>query len=134
MIDYESILYTKMAKKLRSEFNPISVYGEVVKAPATFPSVMIEEKHNSSFSQTADSGSTENHALTMYEVNIYSNKTSGKKHECKTILAIIDEEFIGLGFERVIAQPIDNLEDATIYRIVARYQAVLSTDGIVYRR
>lgn len=134
MIDYESVIYTQIAKKLRSEFSPISVYGEVVRAPATFPSVVIEEKHNASFPYTADSKSTENHALLMYEVNIYSNKASGKKHECKTILATINKEFIDLGFERVLAQPIDNLEDATIYRIVARYRAVLSAGGVIYRR
>ena len=31
-------------------------------------------------------------------------------------------------------EPIPNLEDATIYRMVGRYTAVVSTDKEIYRR
>ena len=78
-------------------------------------------------------GGVENHAGLMYEVNVYSNKT-GKKSECKSIFKMIDEEFASMGFTRILKEPIPNIEDATIYRMVGRYTAVVSTDKVIYRR
>lgn len=134
MIDYENWIYTLIATALRDEFESINVYGEVVRKPAEFPTVMIDERNNSALERTQDSGSLENHAQLMYEVNVYSNKQAGKKAECKAILKVIDDEFQKLGFTRTLKEPIDNLDDATIYRMVARYTAVISADGTIYRR
>lgn len=134
MIDIENEVYNTIAEALREKFDPISVYGEYVKSPATFPAVMIEEKSNSALERTQDSGSLENHASLMYEVNVYSNKQTGKKSECKAIFSLIDTEFQKLGFTRTTKEPIPNLDDATIYRMVGRYTAVVSTNRKIYRR
>jgi hypothetical protein len=69
-----------------------------------------------------------------YEVNIYSNKSSGKKSECKAIATLIDNEFATLGFSRRMLQPIPNIDDATIYRMVGKYRAVVSKNNEIYRR
>lgn len=134
MIDIENEVFNTIATALRTEYEKISVYGEYVKSPAVFPAVMIEEKSNSALVRTQDSGSLENHASLMYEVNVYSNKQVGKKSECKTIFSLIDAEFQKLGFTRTIKEPVSNLEDATIYRMVGRYTAVVSTNRKIYRR
>ncbi len=134
MIDIENEVFNRIATRLREEFNPISVYGEYIKSPAVFPAVIIEERGNNAHERTQDSGSVENHARLMYEVNVYSNKQSGKKSECKSIFKMIDEEFASMGFTRILKEPIPNIEDATIYRMVGRYTAVVSTDKVIYRR
>lgn len=134
MIDIENEVFNRIATRLREEFNPISVYGEYIKSPAVFPAVIIEERGNSALERTQDSGSVENHARLMYEVNVYSNKQSGKKSECKSIFKVIDEEFASMGFTRTLKEPISNLEDATIYRMVGRYTAVVAVGGIIFRR
>ena len=134
MIDIENEVFSTIATVLGSAYDPISVYGEYVKSPAVFPAVMIEEKSNSALERTQDSGSLENHASLMYEVNVYSNKQTGKKSECKAIFALIDTEFQKLGFTRTTKEPIPNLDDATIYRMVGRYKAVVSTNKTIYRR
>lgn len=134
MVDVENEVFTRIATKVRAEFSSISVYGEDTKTPASFPAVMIEEKVNSVLERTQSSLSIENHASLMYEVNVYSNKQSGKKSECKEIFKVIDDEFASLGFTRIMKQPIPNVEDATIYRMVGRYSAVVGTDGTIYRR
>lgn len=69
----------------------------------------------------------------MYEVNVYSNKTSGKKAECRAIAAVIDDILLGLGFTRTMKNPV-SMDDATIYRMVTRYTAVVSIDQTIYRR
>jgi hypothetical protein len=134
LIDIENEVFSTIATVLRATYDPISVYGEYVKSPAVFPAVMIEEKSNSALERTQDSGSLENHASLMYEVNVYSNKQTGKKSQCKEIFKIIDNEFQKLGFTRTLKEPIPNLESGTIYRMVGRYTAVVSVGGIIFRR
>ena len=134
MIDIESELFTNRASKLRDRFGAkFTVYGETVLAPSEFPCACIEESDNYAYSQSQDSGSNENHAELVYDVNVYSNKRNGKKAECKEILAVIDEYFTGIGFSRTTKNPI-SLDDATKYRLFARYSAVASKDGTIYRR
>jgi predicted ATPase len=134
MIDIENQIFGKISTALRAEFDPIFVSGELVKAPATFPAVYIEEKVNSAYQRTQDSGSLENHVSLMYEINVYSNKQVGKKSECKAIFAVIDNEFQKMGFTRIMKEPVANLEDGTIYRMIGRYTAVVSVGGIIFRR
>lgn len=134
MIDIENEVFDTVAKELRDKFPDIYVVGEYVKTPPEFPSVSIVEMDNKAYSNTEDSGSSENHVSVMYEVNVYSNKKVGKKAECKAIAKIIDERMLALGFARTLLQPIPNLDDATIYRMVGRYSAIVSKDNVIYRR
>jgi len=39
-----------------------------------------------------------------------------------------------LGFTRTLKESIPNLENATIYRMIGRYTAVVSADERIYRR
>ena len=134
MIDYENDIFNAVATVVRAEYPDIYMVGEYVKTPPKFPCVSLMEMDNQSYQRTEDSGSSENHASVMYEVNIYSNKTVGKKSECKAIAAVIDEQMLALGFARTMLQPIPNLDDATIYRMVGRYSAIISKNKVIYRR
>lgn len=134
MIDVENEVFNSVATDVRAKYPDIYMVGEYVKTPPKFPCVSLVEMDNQSYQQTEDSGSVENHASLMYEVNIYSNKTVGKKSECKAIAALIDERMLALGFARTMLQPIPNLDDATIYRMVGRYSAVISKNKVLYRR
>lgn len=133
MIDIENEVFTTVATELRSKFSVINIYGEDVRSPSSFPCVSIVEADNYTVKSTQDSGSNENHANLMYEVNVYSNKTSGKKSECKEILAIVDEMMLGMGFTRTMKNPV-SMDDATVYRMVTRYTAIVSKNQTIYRR
>ena len=134
MIDYEHEIFKTVATVVREKYPNIYMIGEYVKVSPKFPCVSLVEMDNQSYQRTEDSGSSENHASVMYEVNIYSNKTVGKKSECKEIAAIIDEQMLALGFARTMLQPIPNMDDATIYRMVGRYSAIISKNKAIYRR
>ena len=134
MIDIESEVFSTVAMVVRTAYPDIYMVGEYVKIPPKFPCVSLVEMDNQSYQRTEDSGSSENHVSVMYEVNIYSNKTVGKKSECKAIAALIDEQMLALGFARTMLQPIPNLDDATIYRMVGRYSAIISKNKVIYRR
>lgn len=134
MIDIENEVFNAVATEVRTKYPGIYIVGEYVKTPPKFPCVSLVEMDNQSYQVTEDSNSSENHAVLMYEVNVYSNKTTGKKSECKAIAALIDERMLALGFARTMLQPIPNLDDATIYRMVSRYSATVSKNKVIYRR
>ena len=134
MINVENEIFNIIATAVRTKYPDVYIVGEYVKSPSRFPCVSIVEIDNTAYDRTQTSGSLENHADVTYEVNIYSNKTSGKKSECKAIASLIDNEFATLGFSRTMLQPIPNLNDATIYRMVGRYVGVVSKDLKVFRR
>ena len=134
MIDIENEVFDRVAKRVREQFPNIFMVGEYVKSPSSFPAVSLMEMDNSVRESTVDSGSNENHANVMYEVNVYSNKTTGKKSECKNIVALIDTEMTAMGFVRSTLTPVPNEYDSTIYRMVGRYRAAVSSDHKIYRR
>lgn len=133
IIDVENAVFTEVATALRARFPEITVESVTTYSPSSFPCVCIEEMDNYSLLSSRDTGSNENHATVVYEVNVYSNKANGKKAEAKAILAAVDEVLNGLGFTRFAKAPI-NLDDATKYRVFARYGAVVSTSKTIYRR
>ena len=134
MIDIESQVFDRVAKRVREQFPNIFMVGEYVNSPSSFPAVSLVEMDNSIRETTIDSGSNENHANVMYELNVYSNKTTGKKTECKEIVALIDMEMTAMGFVRSTLTPVPNEYDSTIYRMVGRFRAAVSADHKIYRR
>lgn len=134
MIDIENEVFDRVATRVREQFPDIFMVGEYVKSPSSFPAVSLMEMDNSIRESTVDSGSNENHTNVMYEVNVYSNKTTGKKSECKAIVALIDQEMSAMGFVRSTLTPVPNEYDSTIYRMVGRYRAAVSADHKIFRR
>ena len=134
MIDLENEIFDEVSGKVREKFSSIFMTGEYVKSPSSFPCVSLVEVDNATFRNSQTTEGQENHAAVMYELNVYSNKTKGKKTECKAIMKVIDDMMLSLGFDRPFLNPIPNLEDATIYRMTARYIAIVSKDKVVYRR
>ena len=134
MIDIENAVFNTVATKVREQYPDIYMVGEYVKSPSSFPAVSLVEMDNAIRIDTIDSGSNENHANVMYEVDVYSNKTTGKKSECKAIIALIDKEMLALGFARATLTPVPNMNDSTIYRMVGRYRATVSAKHEIIRR
>lgn len=133
MIDLESAVFSAVAIQLRAAWPGVFVSGEPVAAPAQFPTVTIVEADNSVYGKMSTT-TIENFASLVYEVNVCSNKTAGKKQECKEIMAVIDEQFAELGFTRKMCNQVPNLADHTIYRMVARYTGVADRDARIYTK
>lgn len=133
MIDIENELYNAVAETLRATFPNINIYSKLNLSPPEFPCVCFEEADNAAYRRTQDSGSLERHAEVVYEVNVFSGRTSGAKAECKAIFAAIDDVMEFFGFTRLGKHPID--EEAPIkYRLSGRYRAIVSEKKEIYRR
>ena len=127
MIDAENLVYSTVATALREQFSGLFVAGEYVTTPARFPAVTLVEVDNRVLERMRTLN-IENAAAVTYELNVYSNKTSGKKAEAKSIVNYADSLFTAMGFTRTMREQVPNLADSTIYRIVARYEAVLTVN------
>lgn len=134
MIDIEAEVFGIVSSDVRLKYPKVYMTGEYVKSPSSFPCVSLIETDNQVYRNTRDSGCIENHAQIQYEVNVYSNRTSGKKAECKEIISLIDSKMEKLGFTRTFMNPVPNEQDATIYRMIARYRAIVSKNKTIYRR
>ena len=134
MIDLETEIFSTVAEKTRVQYPNIFMTGEYVKTPPSFPCVSLVEVDNATFRNTQTTESKENHVAVMYELNVYSNRTKGKKAECKEIAAFIDEILMGLNFTRTMLEPVPNQDNATIYRMLGRYQAVIGKNSTIFRR
>ncbi len=133
MIDIERQIYTPIADALRKQFKGISVSGEYVNAPPKFPYVSIVEQDNYMSANKLDSSDREKFSTLMYEVNVYSDKAGSKKSVCREIMGAVDEMLYERNFTRISLSPVPNMENGTIYRLVARYRA--ETDGeTIYRK
>lgn len=131
MIDCENEVYTRVVTVLREKFPGIDLTGDYTKAPSSFPHVSITQSDNAVIAERTTG--TKEMAQVMFEVNVYSNLQPGKKTECKKIMKVIDEVLFRMNFRRIVLTPVPNMEDATIYRLTARYRA--ATDGKnFYRR
>ena len=131
MIDLENDIYDYVAKALRAAHSGIDVTAEYVEVPAKFPHVSIVEADNSVL-QRMRTDNIENAVSVMYEVNIYSSKPGVRKTEAKAIANTIDSTFAGIGFTRTFRGQIPNLKDATIYRVLCRYEAVIDKNYLIY--
>jgi hypothetical protein len=134
MINIENEVFNDVSTSVRGKYPNVNMTGEYVKSPPSFPHVSLVEMDNSVLTRTQTSTGYENHVTLMYEVNVYSNKSKGKKTECKELISIVDNEMLKLGFTRTMLQPIPNMDDATIYRMTARYTAIVSKEKMIYRR
>lgn len=139
MIDIENQIFAAVAELLREKYGKdasgqynIWVSGESTAVPAKFPAVTVEEKDNY-VHREASTTTIENAANVMYEVSVYTNRISYKKQEAQEIMSVVDGVLSGLMFTRTMMQPIDNLSDATIYKLVARYTGTVDKGFMIYQ-
>lgn len=132
MIDIESDVYSAVASVLREKYSGIFTSGEYTDSPAKFPAVTIIEADNAVFNSMRTTN-IENAVTVMYEISVYTNSVGYKKSDAKDIMETADEVMLKLGFTRVSLSPVSNLQEATIYRLVARYSAIVDKDLWIYQ-
>lgn len=133
MIDIQSFVYDTAEKAVKTAYPSCSCSSIYLPKPPSFPYCSIVEEDNYVSVDHITSADTEQYSTIMVEVNVYSNKTTGKQAEARAILNALDRAMYGMNFTRLSMTPVPNLADNTIYRLTARYRA--ETDGhFLYRR
>lgn len=133
MIDIETSVIKKVVDILRNRYGSgIYITDEaIINVPARFPTVCIREVSNTTLSRTKDEN-PENHCSVMYEVDVFSNLETDKKEQAKEIINEVDKVLLSIGFVRSFLEPVPNA-DTTIYRVKARYTAVVDKQYMIYK-
>lgn len=133
MIVSENDIYDSISDVLREQFGQtIFISGLYVDVPSKFPAVTVMKINDVVYEQMTTRENIENAAIITYEVNVYTNSVVNKKSEANAIMALIDATFGEMNFTRIMLNPVSNLQDATIYRLIARYRAVIDKDLWLY--
>ena len=126
MIDIENKIYSPIRTALVNAYDGIYVTSEPTATSAKFPAVSIVQEDSYMSVNKLDNSGTERFATVMFQVDVYSNKASGRKTQCKEIMNTIDTMLYALNFTRISLTPIPMANDG-YYRLTARYRA--ETDG-----
>lgn len=126
MIDIEAKIYSPIRTALMNAYDGIYVTSEPTATSAKFPAVSIVQEDNYMSVRKMDNSGAERFATVMFQVDVYSNKASGRKSQCKEIMGFIDTMLYQLNFTRLSLTPIPMANDG-YYRLSARYRA--ETDG-----
>lgn len=132
MIDYFNSIFTAVSKELRKQVPGIFVTGEINDSNVKkFPCVQIEENNNVPIHK--DSSRRSKYAAISLRVRVYSNKTSGRIAEARSIVSIVDSVLEPLNFYRKSFAPLNGLYNNSVYRIDCSYGATIGEDGMIYR-
>ena len=131
MIDYSNEIFNDAATVLRNTVDGITVIGEYVSSPTSFPTVTIDEISN--VPKHRDSAKTEKYATVRYRVQVFSNKSSGKRVEARSIFNVIDTRFTELGFVRKTYTTTPDVYNSSVYQITATFDAVIDAEGVIYK-
>lgn len=134
MLDFLNEIFTAVATAVRAAHSGVTVTGEYTRKPSKLPAVTLDETENVAVAELEDSSQEENFSALTYRMQVFSNKTSGKKAEARAIFATVDQVMRNLGFRRVTYTTTPEIYESTIYSITATYEAVISADGVTYKR
>ena len=134
MIDYQNEIFTAVATVVRTSHEGAMVTGEYARTPSRFPAVTLDEIENVTVPALVDSSDEENYCGLTYRLQVFSNKSAGKKAEARAILATADGVMRGLGFRRITYTTTPEIYDSTIYSITATYEAIIDANGVIYSR
>lgn len=124
MISLENEVTNAIDSALTAAGTGAFVTAGYIQSSTQFPCVQVVEIDSRVLERGSSLSTIEVFATVVIEINFYSNKTSGKKEECKYLASVTDEVMEGLGFMRTMLNQTPNYEDATIYRMTGRWQKI----------
>ena len=134
MLDFQNEIFTKVAASVRAAHKGTTVTGEYTRSPSKFPAATLDEIENVTVAELVDSSDTEKFSGVTYRLQVFSNKTGGRKSEARAIFATADSVMLGLGFRRITYTTTPEIYESTIYSIEATYEAIVGANGYVYKR
>lgn len=134
MLDFLNEIFTTVATAVRAAHSDVTVTGEYTRKPSKLPAVTLDETENVVVGELVDSSKEERYSGLTYRLQVFSNKTSGKKAEARAIFATADRAMRSLGFRRITYTTTPEIYESTIYSITATYEAVIAANGVTYKR
>lgn len=132
MIDISNEVYTFIRKRVKAVEPSVAFSDEYQTAQTVFPCCIFRQADDYIRRDRIDSGNIENAVNVMFEVDVYSNKISGKKEEAKKIMSLVSDNMALIGLVRSMCSPVPNIADATIYRLTARFEGTVDKNNNIF--
>lgn len=131
MIDHANEIFHWLSERITSEHSNADVKGEYVETPAKLPCVSVEETEN--LPVYLDSATNAKYARIRYRVQIFSNRSGGRRAEARAIYKTVDEwmQEHNLICKSMTTTP--TVYHASVYQITATYEAIVDANGTIYR-
>ena len=134
MIDHEAETFDELARLILAEWPDAYVSSEYAPVPGSFPAVSIVASSNTENPATVSSADEEEYAAITWTVQAAHPSKKGGRRTVKAVMSLVSDRMRLRNMARVMCMPVDNAEDPSIYRMVARFTGVIRADGMTYRR
>ena len=102
----------------------------VITEPLTaFPAASLIEIDNRTVRSRQSTSLVENYALVTYQLDVFATS----KSKCREVYAAADDAMLGMNFTRTSGQYINIPNNTKVFRYTARYQAMIDSEGNIYR-
>ena len=132
MNNVENEVITFAFDAMETEFPEIALYSDYPEQAAKFPCCFLYALDSFEVQALIDSSGRERYTKWVFEASVFTNDANGRKGKANRIMDTLCEAMRTLGFRRTMRNPIPNGYDNSIYRIVARFEGIVSETGTVY--
>lgn len=129
MIDFETKIFNAFYPSVSTMCAKDGVRSTYSPSYTKFPCVIFREMDNMTVRRKQDSSREEFLCRVTYVFEIYAQT----KSEARKIFKAGDDQLIAMNFIRLSAPITDDGSDPTVVRIVARYEADIDQNGMIYR-
>ena len=129
MVDKENEVFTNVRAAVLTEYPDAKIDSSYQAVPAGFPHISFYARDVYTPQGALSSALQPAYVSMMFEANVYSNKTSGKKEEAKKIMRIIADAMAEMNMRMISNTPVANLNDSSIYRMTARFEGNADSDN-----
>jgi hypothetical protein len=131
MIDCEVKVFNAVHEKAAPKCAKGKFVSTVIsEEPTAFPAASLIEIDNTTVRNRQSSTPVENYALITYQLEVYAKS----KAKCRDVYMTVDDAMIAMNFSRMGGQYVNNATNTTVFRYVARYEAIVDQAGNLYRR
>ena len=125
MIEFKEI-FTQLTDEIHNEYgNGVSVMPERVAKPASFPAVWCVETDTYSQLRFSTLDFNDDQRRSVIEIQTFSNLSSGATAQAQNIMEFCEKVLKRFFYRMTTNSPVENLNDATIKRRIARFERVI---------
>jgi len=122
----QNAIYTVIRTAVLASVPTANVTQTFSATPSKFPTVFAREIGHFTPQPTQTLTNAQDVYETTWEVQIFSNLTSGSKEQAYNLMSIVKNALKGLYFIEVSENPIDNA-NAKYYTLIARFRRVIGS-------
>lgn len=119
-------IFTRVREAVKAEYANANCVQTYTATPSKFPTVFARELGHFTPQETSTLSNQQDIYETTWEIQVFSNLTTGAKEQAYAIMALCKGAMRGLYFVETFEQPIDQ-QDKSIYCLVARFRRIIGS-------